>query len=200
MTENECLRMKKFIELHEEGEPTNVTGAAVAVDQPIVRRDRFANKEVFEVDDCFYQKCINGKKKYAKYADYVGSDETGEAIRQYGRSNPKSSIIVRNKNTQNMMFLRRINEETGEEIMDTETEINESAIAGGILMAFTGIVFAHGYYEMTRDVYQKLKRMIETRRKVAMEAGKGELTNYQAMIDAGTEQLEKIFAKAKIIG
>jgi len=118
-----------------EDAPTNVSGGTginspnpnmANIDAPlsVVKRDKFANKEVFDVDDCFYTKCIHGKAKYAKYADYVGSDETGEAIRQYGRANPKSSIIVRNKNTQNMMYLRKINEETGEEIV--ETEINEA--------------------------------------------------------------------------
>lgn len=122
-----------------EDAPTNVSGGTginspnpnmANIDAPlsVVKRDKFANKEVFDVDDCFYTKCIHGKAKYAKYADYVGSDETGEAIRQYGRANPKSSIIVRNKNTQNMMYLRKINEETGEE-MESNHRIDEAKIS-----------------------------------------------------------------------
>lgn len=108
-----------------EDAPANVSGGTginspdpnmANIDKPLVKREKFANKEVFEVDDNFYAKCIHGKSRYAKYSAYVGDDHTGEAIRQYGRANPKASIIVKNKNTQNMMYLRRINEETGEEM------------------------------------------------------------------------------------
>lgn len=126
------------VELAEDA-PANVSGGTginspnpdmANIDKPmsLVKREKFADKEVFEVDDQFYQKCIHGKAKYAKYADYVGNDETGEAIRQYGRSNPKASILVKNKNTQNMTYLRRINEETGEE-MDLNHRIDEAKIS-----------------------------------------------------------------------
>lgn len=269
-----------------EDAPTNVSGGTginspnpnmANIDAPlsVVKRDKFANKEVFDVDDCFYTKCIHGKAKYAKYADYVGSDETGEAIRQYGRANPKSSIIVRNKNTQNMMYLRKINEETGEEIVETEINeansttkgkytpdtvrvaggymavvrtkkddkagkylwkstryykthgdamaaakykvailsenggvdldesLNESisfggAMVGAVLAAY-GIAAVRGYYEMTRDTYNKLKKSIEDKREIAKREGKGGiLTDYSKEINKVVDTLEHIFNKAKI--
>lgn len=120
-----------------EDAPANVSGGTginapnptmANIDKPLVKREKFANKEVFEVDDNFYNKCIHGKAKYAKYSAYVGDDHTGEAIRQYGRANPKASIIVKNKNTQNMMYLRRINEETGEEMMEPFNSIVEATL------------------------------------------------------------------------
>jgi hypothetical protein len=104
------MKFLDFIEIAkqlQEEAPTNVTGANVATDQPIVRRGKFANKEVFEVTGDCYSKCTFGKAKYHKYENYVGNDATGEAIRQFGRENPKASILVRNKDTGSMMYLRK---------------------------------------------------------------------------------------------
>ncbi len=111
-----------------EGAPTNSAGAGQVAGigigshgEPgfkksmILRRKRltegtgrFAGMDVFEVASEFYHKCKLGKKKFAKYADYVGEDETGEAIRQYGRhwktkSNP---ILLQDKSTGHMQFLK----------------------------------------------------------------------------------------------
>ena len=47
-----------------------------------------------------------GKKRYAKYENYVGNDETGEEIRQYGRSNPGKAIVLQDELTGGMIYLK----------------------------------------------------------------------------------------------
>lgn len=106
--------------LHEDA-PTNVSGGTgegspnpnmANIDKPMstVRRGKFAGKDYFDVDGDCYSRCVLGKKKFDKYEKYVGNDEQGEAIRQFGRKNPKSSILVRHKDTGAMMYLRRVDE------------------------------------------------------------------------------------------
>ena len=41
-----------------------------------------------------------------RYEKYVGNDDTGELIRQYGRNNPKAPIILKNSQTGAMLYLR----------------------------------------------------------------------------------------------
>lgn len=72
-----------------------------------VTRRKFAGVETFEVTNDIYHKCIQGKKKYARYEKYVGDCPTGQAIREYGRKNPKSSIILQNSNTGSMIYFRK---------------------------------------------------------------------------------------------
>jgi hypothetical protein len=72
----------------------------------ILRRTKFAGKDVFEVNDEAYYNARLGKQRYHRYERYVGNDETGETIRQYGRSNPGKPIILRNSKTGSMMYLR----------------------------------------------------------------------------------------------
>ena len=95
--------------------PANVTGGGelggtATMANTEYAPKRFNNCAVFPVSGDRYSKCVLGKKKYAKYADYVGDDEHGEAIRQYGRKNPKHSIIIQHKDHGGMMYLRRVNE------------------------------------------------------------------------------------------
>lgn len=66
----------------------------------------FAGKKCFEVDDNTFYACKNGKRKYAHYRTYVGEDETGKTIRNYGRSNPNAPIIIKNSKTGAMMYLK----------------------------------------------------------------------------------------------
>ena len=40
---------------------------------------------MFTVDPDVFMKARFGKKKYHRYENYVGNDETGLAIRDYGR-------------------------------------------------------------------------------------------------------------------
>ena len=89
----------------------NVTTAAVQtpsfpIDVPY-RPKKFMGMRVFDVPTERYVKSKNGKRKYTRYERYVGSDEVGEEIRQYGRQNPKSGIILRDEKSGSMIFLRK---------------------------------------------------------------------------------------------
>jgi len=68
---------------------------------------RFANNDVFVVDTARYNKARLGKRKYTKYEKYVGNDEIGNAIREYGRKYPKKPIILQDGENGPMIFLRR---------------------------------------------------------------------------------------------
>lgn len=70
------------------------------------RRKKFAGCEVFEVDSDRYYKCKRAKTRYERYAKLVGNDEIGEEIRAYGRSNPGKSIIIQDKTTGVMTYLK----------------------------------------------------------------------------------------------
>ena len=47
-----------------------------------------------------------GKSRYVRYEKYVGNDKLGEAIRQYGRENPKAAIILKNSGNGAMLYLK----------------------------------------------------------------------------------------------
>ena len=67
----------------------------------------FAGRRVFEVDSETFNKCRLGKKKYARYEQYVGTGEVGEAIRAYGKTHhSKRGIILVDKTTGAMLYLR----------------------------------------------------------------------------------------------
>jgi len=68
---------------------------------------RFANNDVFVVDSKTYNNARLGKKKFVKYEKYVGNDEIGNAIREYGRKYPKKPIILQDGENGPMIFLRR---------------------------------------------------------------------------------------------
>ena len=54
-----------------------------------------------------------GKKKYAKYENYVGNDEIGQEIRAYGRANPGKAIIIKDSLTGAMLYLKYGKENAG---------------------------------------------------------------------------------------
>ena len=93
-------------------EIVNVTGPSVAGttgDPPVgskVMLRRFAKNDVFVVDTARYLKARLGKRKYLKYETYVGNDDVGNAIREYGRKYPKKPIILQDDKTGAMIFLR----------------------------------------------------------------------------------------------
>ena len=93
-------------------EIVNVTGTNVAGttgDPPVgskVMLRRFAKNDVFVVDTARYLKARLGKRKYLKYETYVGNDDVGNAIREYGRKYPKKPIILQDDKTGAMIFLR----------------------------------------------------------------------------------------------
>lgn len=94
-------------------EIANVVGsgniAGTTGDPPVgskVMLRRFAGNDVFVVDQDRYMKARFGKRKYLKYEMYVGNDEIGDEIRQYGRKYPNKPIILQCDRTGAMTFLR----------------------------------------------------------------------------------------------
>jgi hypothetical protein len=67
----------------------------------------FASDVVFTCDDESFHKSRLGKVPYARYKTYVGEDEVGEKIRQYGRTYPDKNIILKNRNTGAMLYFKR---------------------------------------------------------------------------------------------
>lgn len=83
--------------------------AGITGDPPVPKKimmRRFADNDVFVVDTDRYLKARLGKKKYLKYEKYVGNDDVGIAIRDYGRKYPKRPIILQDDKTGAMTFLR----------------------------------------------------------------------------------------------
>ena len=66
----------------------------------------FGGQKVFVVTPQRYFDSRLGKARYARYEKYVGNDDIGEAIRQYGRTNPKASIILKNSGNGAMLYLK----------------------------------------------------------------------------------------------
>tara|TARA_B100000508_G_C11426508_1_gene261108 strand:- start:163 stop:930 length:768 start_codon:yes stop_codon:yes gene_type:complete len=72
----------------------------------IKKGSKFAGSEVFMVKPETFMRARYGKRQYAKYEHYVGNDETGEAIRQYGRANPGKPIVLQDELTGSMIYLK----------------------------------------------------------------------------------------------
>jgi hypothetical protein len=112
--ENITEKFRKFqAESLNEEAPANQVGsgniAGTTGDPPVgkkVMMRRFANNDVFAVDTQTFNNARLGKKKYLKYEKYVGTDEIGNAIREYGRKYPKKPIILQDEKTGAMTFLR----------------------------------------------------------------------------------------------
>ena len=71
-----------------------------------VKVGTFAGKQVFVVDSDTYHECRLGKKQYARYEKYVGKNNVGLAIREYGLKFPKRPIILQNGENGPMLYLR----------------------------------------------------------------------------------------------
>lgn len=69
--------------------------------------ETFGGSKVFTCDSDTFSKCRLGKTPFARYKTYVGEGEMGEMIRQYGRSDYKKGIILKNNADGAMLFLRR---------------------------------------------------------------------------------------------
>lgn len=88
----------------ESGILENFTSGIEMGDKPL---GKFAGAIVFDCDPKRFMDCKMGKPKYHKYQYYVGDDELGEEIRQYGRKYPKHPIILRNSVDGSMLYLRK---------------------------------------------------------------------------------------------
>ena len=115
-----ALRKKNGLELlgesiDEEVPTTNTSGIAgvKSGDLPPVRRKRkrkkFAGAEVFEVESEEYQKFFPGpRKKYERWNRRLNMDSIDNGdIRKFAHRNPGKQIIVQDKTTGMMMYLRR---------------------------------------------------------------------------------------------
>jgi hypothetical protein len=71
-----------------------------------VQTETFAGQKVFVVTpERFYDSRL-GKSRYLRYEKFVGNDKLGEAIRTYGRENPKAAIILKNSVNGAMLYLK----------------------------------------------------------------------------------------------
>ena len=101
----------------QEAAPANKTGVNVVGtgDDPTVWKkkkkkkietEEFGGQKVFIVSSQRFHDSRLGKARYARYEKYVGNDEVGEAIRLYGRTNPKLPIILKNSESGAMLYLK----------------------------------------------------------------------------------------------
>lgn len=70
------------------------------------RLRKFAGRDVFMVDPNKFYSARLGKKRYENYELYVGNDEIGESIREYGKEHPFKPIILMNEKDGTTMFIR----------------------------------------------------------------------------------------------
>ncbi len=84
-----------------------IAGAGVGPQgEPGGGRTKFANNDVFSVSSDRYHKCVEGKRRYLKYENYVGTDDVGQTIREFARKNPNKPIIIQDQITGSMSYLR----------------------------------------------------------------------------------------------
>ena len=89
------------------GMPTHSTPDQTPVRKSkVLRRDRFAGKTVFEVDEDTYYKAYLGKRKYEHYEKFLEGCEGYEEIRDYGRKYWDEPILLRNEKTGAMQYLK----------------------------------------------------------------------------------------------
>ncbi len=93
--------------------PTNNAGSGNVNLEPHAKKkkkkykpEEFGGHIVFVVSSQRFWDSRLGKSRYARYEKYVGNDEIGEAIRVYGRANPKSPIILKNSDNGAMLYLK----------------------------------------------------------------------------------------------
>lgn len=72
----------------------------------IIRRKKFAGKQVFVVDPTTFHKAYLGKRKYEHYERYLDGCDIAEEIREYGRKYWDEPIIIENEQTGAMVYLK----------------------------------------------------------------------------------------------
>jgi len=68
--------------------------------------ETFAGATVFVVDSDRFAQAKLGKQKFHRWSAYVGEDDLGLAIRDYGIKNPGKPVVLKNATTGAMMYLR----------------------------------------------------------------------------------------------
>lgn len=82
-------------------------GDVVVVKRPTEPTKRFAGCDVFEVDGDTFSRCKDGKPHQKHWKSWVGDDESGKAIRDYATKNPNKSIIIQDKASKAMLYVRK---------------------------------------------------------------------------------------------
>jgi len=86
----------------------NIAGAGVGTqgEPGYTAKGKIRGMKIFEVDfDTFYRVRF-GKNRYHNYKRYVGEDEIGQDIRNYGRKNPGEGIVLQNPKSGILTFLK----------------------------------------------------------------------------------------------
>lgn len=91
------------VKVNEDGSATALSFPRKAVKEGIENNPDVA---VFEVDSDRYRNARFGKNRYHRYSKYVGEDETGQKIREIGRTT-KKDIILKDSASGTMQFFRR---------------------------------------------------------------------------------------------
>ena len=102
------------VELDEAAHANSVAGGNVNLDphkkkkriNAKVKYEDFGGTRVYVVPNDRWHASRLGKNRYARYEKYVGNDKLGETIRLYGRTNPKSPIILKNEDNGAMLYLK----------------------------------------------------------------------------------------------
>lgn len=91
------------------GDPNpNVAG----LDEPFrakPKKDLFAGCQVFEVDEDTMMRSVNGKPKWARYKNYMSLEDfpnVGQDVKDYAKRNPTKSIVLKEKRTGRMIYLK----------------------------------------------------------------------------------------------
>ena len=88
------------------------TGDVALRDMPLgkkkkrIETEMFAGSTVFTVDQDRWANARLGKAKFSRWSKYVGEDDLGQAIREYGIKNPGKAIVLKNELTGAMLYLR----------------------------------------------------------------------------------------------
>ena len=110
----DLITMKEDVEITEELPANYVGDGQQNVDltphkkkkKKKVEYEEFGGSRVYVVSPERFNDSRLGKSRYNRYEKYVGNDDIGEAIRQYGRANPKLPIILKNSGNGAMLYLK----------------------------------------------------------------------------------------------
>ena len=94
----EELIVEEFLSVFEDGGAAggiaNTAGAAVSTDYPAIRKKR--KYGAFEVPDNVFRRFAKGKKKFAKWSEYLDlQDEEQGKIYQFAKKNPKGILVLK---------------------------------------------------------------------------------------------------------
>lgn len=105
----EELIVEEFLSVMEDGAAAGGvanavgSGAAVSTDYPAIRKKR--KYGAFEVNDDVFRRFAKGKKKFAKWSEYLDlQDDDQSKIYQFAKKNPKGILVI--KNGENVKAIR----------------------------------------------------------------------------------------------